>query len=46
MVIVDSMTKQSHFVSTVTMLSASGTAQLYLRHIWKHHSVPKRVVSD
>ena len=46
MVIVDSMTKQSHFVSTVTTLLAARTAQLYLCHIWKHHGLPKRVVSD
>ena len=46
MVIVASMTKQSHFVSTVTTLSAARTAQLYLHHIWKHHGLPKRVVSD
>ena len=30
MVVVDSVTKRSHFVSTVTTLSAAGTAQLYL----------------
>ena len=35
MVIVDSVTKRSHFMSTVTTLSAAGTAQLYLHHIWK-----------
>jgi RNase H-like domain found in reverse transcriptase/Reverse transcriptase (RNA-dependent DNA polymerase)/Integrase zinc binding domain/Chromo (CHRromatin Organisation MOdifier) domain len=46
MVVVDSVTKRSHFVSTVTTLSAAGTAQLYLRHIWKHHGLPRRVVSD
>ena len=46
MVIVDSVTKQSHFMSTVTTLSATGTAQLYLRHIWKHHGLPRRVVLD
>ena len=33
-------------MSTVTTLSATGTAQLYLLHIWKHHGLPKRVVSD
>ena len=46
MVVVGSMTKRSHFMSTVTTLSATGTAQLYLQHIWKHHGLPKRVVSD
>ena len=46
MVVVDSVTKWSHFVSTVTTLSAAGIAQLYLCHVWKHHGLPKRVVSD
>ena len=46
MVVVDSMTKRSHFISTVTTLTAARTAQLYLQHIWKHHGLPKRVVSD
>ena len=30
MVVVDSVTKQSHFITTVTTLTATGTAQLYL----------------
>ena len=46
MVVVDSITKRSHFVSAVTTLTAAGTAQLYLWHIWKHHRLPKKVVSD
>src|SRR6202161_1858165 len=46
MVVVDSVTKRSHLVSTVTTLSAARSAQLYLRHIWKHHGLPKKVVSD
>ena len=46
MLVVDSVTKRSHFVSTVTTLSAARTAQLYLQHIWKHHGLPKKVVSD
>ena len=46
MVVVDSVTKRSHFVSTVTTLSSVGAAQLYVRHIWKHHGLPRRIVSD
>src|ERR1700761_2989445 len=46
MVVVDSVTKRSHFIGTVTTLSAAGTAQLYLQHVWKHHGLPKKVVSD
>ena len=46
MVVVDSVTKCSHFVSTITTLTATGTAQLYLQHIWKHHRLSRRVVSN
>ena len=46
MVLVDSVTKCGHFVDTVTMLSAAGMARLYVQHIWKHHSLPKKVVSN
>ena len=46
MVVIDSITKWSHFVSTVITLTTTGTAQLYLQHIWKHHGLPKKVVSD
>jgi transposase InsO family protein len=46
MVVVDSVTKRAHFVSTVTTITAAGTANLYLQHIWKHHGLPNRVVSD
>ena len=46
MVVVDSVTKHGHFVDTVTMLSAAGMARLYVQHIWKHHSLPKKAVSD
>ena len=27
-------------------ITATGTAQLYLQHVWKHHRLPRRVVSD
>ena len=46
MVVVDSVTKHSHFVSTVMTISSIRAAQLYIRHVWKHHRLPKRVVLD
>ena len=46
MVVVDSVTKHSYFVDTVTTLSATGTARLYVQHIWKHHGLPRKVISD
>ena len=45
MVVVDSITK-SHFVDTVTTLSTTGTARLYVQHIWKHHGLLKRAISN
>ena len=46
MVVVDSVTKCGHFVDTVTMLSTVGMARLYIQHIWKHHSLPKKAIFD
>jgi len=46
MVVINSITKHAHFVSTVTMISATGAAHLFLNHVWKHHGLPWRVVSD
>jgi hypothetical protein len=46
MVVVDSITKQAHFVDTITTLSVAGTAKLYIQHIWKHHRLPRKALSD
>jgi len=46
MVVVNSVTKCAHFVSTVTTISAAGAAHLFLNHVWKHHSLPQKVISD
>jgi len=42
----DSITKRAHFISTVTTISAAGAAHLFLNHVWKHHGLPWRVISD
>ena len=46
MVVVDYITKHAHFVSTVTMIAAARAAHLFLIHVWKHHGLPHKVVSD
>ena len=46
MVVVDSVTKHAHFISTVTTISATGAAHLFLNHVWKHHGLSWKVVSD
>ena len=32
--------KRSHFVETVTTVTAAGAVNLYLRNIWKLHGLP------
>jgi hypothetical protein len=46
MVVVDSITKQAYFIDTITSLSAAGTEKLYVQHIWKHHGLPGKALSD
>ncbi len=40
MVVVDSVSKWAHFVEVVTTKMAAGSANLYLRHVWKLHGLP------
>jgi len=45
-VCVDRFTKMAHFCPTTTKISAEGTADLYLRHVFKNHGLPRDIVSD
>ena len=46
MVMVDSVTKRAHFMPTFTTITAARTARLFIQHVWKHHGLPHKVVSD
>lgn len=46
MVIVDRLSKRSHFIPTTKELTAEGAAMLYLNNVFKLHGVPRRIVSD
>jgi len=46
MTVIDSISKKVHFVPMYTMVIAERAARLFLHHVWKLHSLPKRVVSD
>ena len=46
LVVVDRLTKMSHFIPTTTKVDAEGTALLFRQHVWKHHGTPERTVSD
>ena len=44
--VVDTTGKRAHFIPTHTTVTAEGAANIYLREIWKHHGLPRRIVSD
>jgi hypothetical protein len=46
MVVVDSVSKQSHFIPTHTTVMALGSARLYLQNVWKLHGLPRSMLSD
>jgi transposase InsO family protein len=46
MVVVDSVIKKAHFFPTVTPITAARTARLYVQNVWRHHGLPRRIVSD
>jgi hypothetical protein len=45
MVVTDRLSKQRHLIGCGSM-EAKYTARLFLHHIWKHHGLPKTIVSD
>jgi transposase InsO family protein len=46
MVVVDSVSKHSHFIPTHTTITALGSARLYLQNVWKLHRIPRSMLSD
>jgi transposase InsO family protein len=46
MCIVNSLTKHTQFILMYTTINAEGTALVFLKEVWKHHGIPRVVVSD
>ena len=46
LVIVDRMTKRVIFIATTTNVTAVETAQLFFDHVFRHHGLPRTIVSD
>jgi hypothetical protein len=46
MVVVDSVSKRSHFIPTYTTIMALGVARIYLHNIWKLHGLPHPTLSN
>jgi transposase InsO family protein len=43
---VDRKTKQAHFIKTNTELSSEGQAKIFRDEVFKHHGLPRKVISD
>jgi hypothetical protein len=46
LVVVDRFTKMTHLVPTNKELSSLGTAKIFRDHVFRHHGLPKKVISD
>src|SRR5919198_198755 len=46
MVVVDHLSKRSHFIPMNTTISAVGAAHLFRDHVWKLHGLLQKIISD
>jgi hypothetical protein len=46
MVVVDRFNKMAHFIPTKDNATAQETGRLFFTHVFKHHGLPKDIVSD
>ena len=44
--VVDRLSKERHYIGTTKELHAERLADLFLKHVWKHHGLPRSIVSD
>ena len=44
--VVDRLSKERHYIGTTKELNAEGLANLFLKHVWKHHGLPQSIVFD
>ena len=44
--VVDRLSKERHYIAMTKELNAEGLANLFLKHVWKHHGLPQSIVSD
>ena len=45
-IVADRLGKLRHLIPFNNPVVAKATAQLYLRHVWKHYGLPRRIVSN
>ena len=45
-VVADQLTKEAHFVPVNSNIDTEETIDLYMNHVWRHHGLPKKMISD
>ena len=45
-IVVDRLTKRTHFIATKMAISAEDVATMFINHIWRLHGIPESIVSD
>ena len=45
-VIVDRLTKRAHFFATTDNCTATEVADTFFEHVFKHHGIPRQIISD
>jgi hypothetical protein len=46
LVCVDNLSKMAHFIVPVTTITAEETSRLFRDFVYKHHGLPRNIVSD
>ena len=46
LVCVDKLSKMAHFIATMTTITAKETSRLFIDFVYKHHGLPRKLVSD
>ena len=46
MVVVDKLSKRTHFIALNSKINAKETADLFYKEIYKHHGIPRKIISD
>jgi hypothetical protein len=46
MVVVDQLSKRAHFIPCNTTCTSEDVAHLFFNHVWKHHGLPTKIISD
>src|SRR5205814_9846185 len=46
LIVIDRLTKMARFILTYSTVTSKGTADLFLREVFRHHGLPSNIVSD